>query len=213
MTQTVSNPIVIALDGVYVLTVTSSEGGFAGLQLLSPAGPPLSPELSTDGGATWAALVYPHTLAAGEQVRLTRTDTSTALSVIHALAPVSGTADSDGDTGGGDTGTGGGGAGGGDTGGDTGTAYTINGIDAAFEDNWTDADGQIGGEIYSFASPATATSSATLTYTRSGMVTAFTRSDVGLTTAYAWREEQGRLYTTWPTGVSPRGDDVLTYTV
>lgn len=84
----IPNPILIDTTpaGGLTLTVTAGRGGLSGYQLLGLDGPSATIELSSDG-ATWAAVTYPHTLVAGEWLRLTRTDTSAALSVLRALAP------------------------------------------------------------------------------------------------------------------------------
>lgn len=71
-----------------ILAVTAERGGLSGYVLLGQVGPPVSAELSSDGGLTWAALTFPHTLTPGEQLRLTRSDTSALLTTLHALAPV-----------------------------------------------------------------------------------------------------------------------------
>lgn len=83
------NPILLAETpaGGHVLPVTADQGGLNGYILLGQLGPPATVEVSADGVA-WQAPTYPHTLAAGETLRLTRTDTSAVLTTLRALAPV-----------------------------------------------------------------------------------------------------------------------------
>ena len=84
------NPILVGLtptDG-YLITVVAGEGGFEGVQLLGLDGPAATVEISSDGGATWAAVTYPHILAAGEALKLLRTDQAPELSVLRAYVPV-----------------------------------------------------------------------------------------------------------------------------
>ena len=85
-----SNPILLGVTpaGGLILEVTGGRGGLAGYILLGQHGPPCTVEVSTDNGATWRAITYPVTLAAGQQLRLTRTDTSAVLTTIRALAPL-----------------------------------------------------------------------------------------------------------------------------
>lgn len=87
--MSLSNPIVIDVTPAagYLLTITADVGGLAGLQLLGQSGPPATVEVSADGGDTWADLSYPHTLAAGETLRLTRADTSATLTQFWATQP------------------------------------------------------------------------------------------------------------------------------
>ncbi len=69
------------------LEVTAARGGLAGYQLLAVAsGPPCAVEVRTGSGA-WSAVTFPHTLTAGETLRLTRTDSSAVATIITALAP------------------------------------------------------------------------------------------------------------------------------
>lgn len=84
------NPILLDTTpaGGLTLPVSKERGGLAGYILLGVHGPPASVEVSGDGGATWQALAYPHTLTDGELLRLTRTDTSAALTTLRALAPL-----------------------------------------------------------------------------------------------------------------------------
>ncbi|WP_272977102.1 hypothetical protein [Deinococcus geothermalis] len=85
----VTNPILLDVTpaGGLILEVTGERGGLGGYLLLGQDGPSASVEVSA-GGATWQAVTYPVTLAAGQQLRLTRTDTSAALTTIRALAPL-----------------------------------------------------------------------------------------------------------------------------
>lgn len=80
------NPILLAGAGTVVLPVTGGRGGLAGAVLLGQHGPPALAEISQ--GAGWQPVSYPHTLAAGEQLRLTRTDTTFTASTIRLLSPV-----------------------------------------------------------------------------------------------------------------------------
>lgn len=80
------NPILIDVtppEG-YTLAVTADTGGLAGLTITGQSGPAVTLTLSVDGGVSWQPLSYPHTLAAGEILRLKRTDASFALSTINA---------------------------------------------------------------------------------------------------------------------------------
>lgn len=84
------NPILVGItptDG-HVLEIKAGEGGLEGVQLLGVDGPLVAVEISTDSGASWLAAQYPHTLAAGEWLRLTRTDQDSHLSVLRAYVPV-----------------------------------------------------------------------------------------------------------------------------
>lgn len=81
----VPNPILLAGAGVVVLPITAERGGLAGSILLGPLGPPVTVEVSADG-TSWRTVTYPHTLAPGEQVRLSRTDPSTTASTIRMLS-------------------------------------------------------------------------------------------------------------------------------
>ena len=69
------------------VAVSNLPGGLAGLTLLGLTGPAATVEISTDAGTTWAAVTYPHTLAAGQTLRLTRTDTSAELTTLRATLP------------------------------------------------------------------------------------------------------------------------------
>lgn len=82
------NPILLAgatPAGGLTLEVTAGRGDLAGCILLGQHGPPCAVEVSTDAGATWQPVAYPHTLAPG-RLRLTREDTSPAVSTLRALA-------------------------------------------------------------------------------------------------------------------------------
>lgn len=81
------NPILLAGAGTVVLPVTADRGTLAGAVLLGQQGPPVAVEVSLAGGP-WRAVSYPHTLAAGEQLRLTRTDATFTASTIRLLSPV-----------------------------------------------------------------------------------------------------------------------------
>lgn len=84
----IPNPILFGPTppGGAVLAVTSERGGLAGYVVLGQAGPTATVELNT--GETWAPIRYPHTLGAGEQLRLTRSSTLPTLTTLHMLAPV-----------------------------------------------------------------------------------------------------------------------------
>ncbi|EYB67012.1 hypothetical protein DEIPH_ctg052orf0002 [Deinococcus phoenicis] len=86
----IPNPLLLDVTpaGGLTLPVTEGRGGLVGYLLLGQHGPPATVEVSTDGGASWQAVTYPHTLAAGETLRWTRTDDSPALTTLRALAPV-----------------------------------------------------------------------------------------------------------------------------
>lgn len=100
MSDLIPNPILLDTTpaGGLIVSVVSGRGGLSGYQLLGLDGLATA-ELSTDSGATWAELVYPHTLAPGEQLRLIRTDTGPVLAILRALAPVDAPASGGGDTG------------------------------------------------------------------------------------------------------------------
>lgn len=86
----IPNPILLAgatpASGL-ILEVTAGRGGLAGYILLGQHGPPAAVEVSGDGGTTWEAPTYPHTLAPG-LLRLTRTDEGASVTTLRALAPV-----------------------------------------------------------------------------------------------------------------------------
>lgn len=84
----IPNPILFGPTppGGAVLAVTSERGGLSGYVVLGQAGPTATVELNT--GETWAPIRYPHTLGAGEQLRLTRSSTLPTLTTLHMLAPV-----------------------------------------------------------------------------------------------------------------------------
>lgn len=86
----IPNPILLDMTpaGGLTLPVTAERGGLAGYILLGQLGPPAMAQVSADGGASWQAVTYPHALAAGETLRLSRTATSAALTILRALAPV-----------------------------------------------------------------------------------------------------------------------------
>lgn len=86
----IPNPILLDVTpaGGLILPVVAGRGGLGGYVLLGLSGPDVTAELSGDGGETWSALTYPHTLSAGEELRLIRSDTSARLSTLRALAPV-----------------------------------------------------------------------------------------------------------------------------
>ncbi|KQR37719.1 hypothetical protein [Deinococcus sp. Leaf326] len=96
----IPNPILLDVTptGGFVLPVLAGRGGLSGYQLLGLDGPGTA-ELSADSGVTWAELVYPYTLAPGEQLRLTRTDSGPVLTTLRALAPVEAPPTPGGDTG------------------------------------------------------------------------------------------------------------------
>ncbi|MFC6663918.1 hypothetical protein ACFP9V_19100 [Deinococcus radiopugnans] len=84
------NPIIFLdtpAEGM-VLAVGAGRGGLAGYILLGQEGAAATVEVSADGGGSWAAPAFPHTLADGEQLRLTRTSGLTAASTLLALVPV-----------------------------------------------------------------------------------------------------------------------------
>lgn len=84
----IPNPILFGPTpaGGAVLPVTGDRGGLTGYIVLGIHGPSATVELHTDGA--WGPLAYPHTLAPGEQLRLTRTDPSAVLTTLRLLAPV-----------------------------------------------------------------------------------------------------------------------------
>lgn len=86
----VPNPILLGVTppGGLTLEVTAERGGLAGYVLLGQLGPPATVEVSLNDGLHFVPLSYPHTLEAGEQVRLTRTDPDGLLTTLRALAPV-----------------------------------------------------------------------------------------------------------------------------
>lgn len=86
----IQNPILLDRTpaGGLILPVTGDRGGLSGYVLLGLLGPPATAEISTDGGEAWTTLTYPHELVPGEQLRLTRTDTSPLLTMLRALAPL-----------------------------------------------------------------------------------------------------------------------------
>ncbi|GGM52292.1 hypothetical protein GCM10008956_30440 [Deinococcus arenae] len=78
-------PILLAGDTPaegFTLTVDAAPGGYAGATLLSTSGPPVT--LTLNG----QPLTFPKLLAAGDVLVLQRTDTSGAISTVHALAPL-----------------------------------------------------------------------------------------------------------------------------
>lgn len=94
----IPSPILFGVtpDGGLILAVTGDDGDLAGLTLHGQHGPEAAVELSTDGGATWTAVAYPHLLSAGEQLRLTRSETGSALTTIRASFPDGGIPESGG---------------------------------------------------------------------------------------------------------------------
>ncbi len=90
MEETIASPLLVdkTPDSGLTLTVWEGEGGLSGLRLLEQQdGPPVIVELSIDGGEGWGGVPYPYVLAAGDLLRLTRTDDSPELSVVHATVP------------------------------------------------------------------------------------------------------------------------------
>lgn len=69
-------------DGGFSLTVDAAPGGYAGATLLSVSGPPVT--LTLNG----QPLTFPKLLAAGDVLVLQRSDTSGAITTVHALAPL-----------------------------------------------------------------------------------------------------------------------------
>lgn len=69
-------------DGGFSLTVDAAPGGYAGATLLSVSGPPVA--LTVNG----QPVTFPRALAAGDVLVLQRSDTSGAISTVHALAPL-----------------------------------------------------------------------------------------------------------------------------
>lgn len=75
-------------DGL-IVGVTGGLGDLAGYRLLAVHGPACTVEVSADDGLSWQPANFPHTLAAGELLRLTRLEVSPTLTTIRAVAPVS----------------------------------------------------------------------------------------------------------------------------
>lgn len=72
--------------GGHVLSVNANLGGMAGITLLG-ADAGLTLTISTDGGATYAAPVYPHTLSSGQKLKLLRAVNGAELLSIYAQLP------------------------------------------------------------------------------------------------------------------------------
>lgn len=103
------NPIIFLdtpAEGM-VLAVGAGRGGLAGYILLGQEGTAATVEVSADGGGSWAAPAFPHTLADGEQLRLTRTGGEVLASTLLALVPLDEGATPDGGGGSGPVNTGG----------------------------------------------------------------------------------------------------------
>lgn len=85
----IPNPILFGKTppGGAVLPVTGDRGGLAGYIMLGLSGPEAAVEIGR-GLSDWQPVTYPHVLSSGEQLRLTRSDSSATMTTLHMLAPI-----------------------------------------------------------------------------------------------------------------------------